>query len=154
MTDRQSLDQTEDGSVMFGDNSPDYSGVEIPSTKPSTDFSVEERRAELLQIITELGHPSRVNQTELADRYGVSQPMIHKDLNALADHVQDRLGDRHELEIESVFRRSIKGLLDEGEWRKAAQTAKDYSDWMTDRSDLEELQEEIELLKRTANIDQ
>lgn len=153
MPDRQALD-TDTNGVIFGDNPPDYAGVDVPATKPREEFSVEERRAELLGIITQLGHPSRVNQTELADRYGVSQPMIHKDLNELADHVSGRVGDRHDLEIESVFRRSIQGLLDEEEWRKAAQTAADYSEWMTQRSDIDDLREEVELLKQAANIDQ
>lgn len=148
MTERQAPDVAAEDAVMFGDTEPDYAGVEIPATKPPAEFTVEERRAELLQIITQAGHPSRVNQTELAERYGVTQPMIHKDLDVLSEHVRGRVGDRHELEIESVFRRSIQGLLDDEEWRKAAQTAKDYSDWMTERSDLEDLQEELELIKQ------
>ena len=152
MEQREAGDDAE--AVILGDSAPDYEGVEIPATKPCDEYTVDERRAEILQIITQLGHPSMVNQTELADRYGVSQPMIHKDIRALAEHVRDRLGDQHELEIESVFRRSIKGLLREEEWRKAAQTAKDYSDWLTDRKDIEELQEELELLKQAHEMNQ
>jgi hypothetical protein len=139
--------------VIFGDTPPTYTDVRIPTTKPREEYTAEERRAELYRIITELGHPSRINQTELAERYGVSQPMIHKDLDAIADSVAARVGDRHELEIESVFRRSITGLLDEEEWRKAARTAEDYADWMTERSDLEDLREELELLKEATDYD-
>jgi predicted DNA-binding protein (UPF0251 family) len=140
-------------SVIFGDNSTEYVSVQIPATKPPEEFSVEERRAEIFKSITQLGHPSRLNQTELAERYGVSQPMIHKDLNAIADSVADRLGDRHELEIESVFRRSIRGLLEEGEWRKAAQTAKDYAGWMNEQTEIQELREDVELLKEVTEYD-
>lgn len=139
--------------VMFGDSTPDYGDVPVPTRTPREEFSAEERRAEILQIITELGHPSRVNQTELADRYGVSQPMIHKDLDAIADHVAARVGDRHELEIESVFQRSIKGLLNDEEWRKAARTAKDYADWMSERTEIEEIREKLELLEEATDID-
>lgn len=138
---------------MFGDDPPDFATIEVPATKPPEEFSPEERRAAILEIITDLGHPSRVNQTELADRYGVTQPMIHKDIDVIADSVADRVGDRHDLEIESVFRRSIRGLLDDGEWRKAARTAKEYSEWMTERGDLAELREELELVKEAQNID-
>lgn len=152
MTGRQpSINGTDD--VISGNDSPDYAGVEVPATKPPSEFSVEERRAELLQIITQAGHPSMVNQTELADRYGVSQPMIHKDIDALADDVRERLGEHHDLEIESVFRRSLRGLLNDEEWRKAAQTAKDYSDWVQQRQDLQELREELELLKQATDSD-
>lgn len=143
-----------DGRVMFGNETSGYAGVEVPSTKPPEEFSVEERRAELLQIITDHGHPSMVNQTELAARYGVSQPMVHKDIDAISDDVAKRLGEHHELEIESVFRRSIKGLLEDEEWRKAARTAKDYSDWMTERSEIEELQEELNLVKQATGINE
>ncbi len=139
--------------VMFGDNTPDYADVRIPTTKPREEFSVEERRAEILQVITELGHPSMVNQTELAGRYGVSQPMIHKDLDAIAEHVSARIGERHELEIESVFRRSIKGLLNDEEWRKAARTAKDYAEWMDTRAEIEELREDVDMLKTLIDSD-
>jgi predicted DNA-binding protein (UPF0251 family) len=138
--------------VMSGYETPAFATVDIPTTKPPAEFSTEERRAALLRSITDLGHPSMLNQTEAAERYGVSQPMISKDLDVLADHVADRLGDRHELEIESVFRRSIRGLLEEEEWRKAAQTAGDYADWMTERSDLEALREELDLLKEATDL--
>jgi predicted XRE-type DNA-binding protein len=140
------------GEVMSGYETPAFATVDIPTTKPPEEFSTEERRAALLRSITDLGHPSMLNQTEAAERYGVSQPMISKDLDVLADHVADRLGDRHELEIESVFRRSIRGLLEEEEWRKAAQTAGDYADWMTERSDLEALREELDLLKEATDL--
>ena len=139
--------------VILGDDSPAYLSVEIPTTKPPEEFSVEERRAEILESITQLGHPSRLNQTELAQRYGVSQPMIHKDLNAIADSVADRIGERHELEIQSVFRRAITGLLEEGEWRKAAQTANDYAGWMHDQTEIQELREDVELLKEVTDHD-
>ena len=139
--------------VIFGDKSAEYLSVEIPTRKPPEEFSVEERRAEILESITDLGHPSRLNQTELAERYGVSQPMIHKDLNAIADSVADRIGDRHELEIESVFRRSITGLLEDQEWRKAAQTAKDYAGWMNEQTEIQELREDVELLKEVTDHD-
>lgn len=147
--DRQSGRQAlADGDeVILGNDGSDYAAVEIPTTKPHEEFSVEERRAAILDIITDVGHPSRLNQTELAERFGVSQPMIHKDLDALSEYVADTLGDRHDLEIESVFRRSIQGLLDDGEWRKAARTAKEYSEWMTERTDLQEIQEELEFLR-------
>ncbi|WP_136690074.1 hypothetical protein [Halorhabdus amylolytica] len=138
---------TDPESVILGNGGSDYAAVEVPTTKPHEEFSAEERRAAILDIITDVGHPSRLNQTELAERFGVSQPMIHKDLDALSDYVADNLGDRHELEIESVFRRSIQGLLDEGEWRKAARTAKEYSEWMTERTDLDEIQDELEFLR-------
>jgi predicted transcriptional regulator len=89
-----------------------------------------------------------VHQGEAADRYGVSQQQISKDLDRIAEFVGDRLGARHELTIDAVFQRSIQGLLEEGDYRKAAQTAKEYDEWVTDRTDLEEMQDQLEFLEQ------
>lgn len=59
---------------------PDYDSVAVPSEPPS-EYSYVERRAELLQQVRETGHPSRLNQRELAERYDVSQQQISKDFD-------------------------------------------------------------------------
>ena len=138
--------QTGRSSVVGSSNQPDYAGVSIPS-KPPTEYDHRERRAELLQQVRDLGHPSMIHQGEAAERYGVSQQQISKDLDRIAEYVDENLGARHELTIDAVFQRSIQGLLEEGEYRKAARTAKDYDEWVTDRTDLEEIQEQLEFLK-------
>ena len=134
------------GSVVGSSNQPDYAAVSIPS-KPPTEYDHVERRAELLQQVRDLGHPSMIHQGEAAERYGVSQQQISKDLDRIAEYVDENLGARHELTIDAVFQRSIEGLLEEGEYRKAARTAKDYDEWVTSRTDLEEIQEQLEFLK-------
>jgi len=138
--------QTGRDSVVTSSSQPDYAAVEIPS-KPPTEYDHVERRAELLQQVRDLGHPSMIHQGEAAERYGVSQQQISKDLDRIAEFVGDNLGARHELTIDAVFQRSIQGLLEEGEYRKAARTAKDYDEWVVDRTDLEEIQEQLEFLK-------
>lgn len=134
------------GSVVGSSNQPDYAAVSIPS-KPPTEYDHVERRAELLQQVRDLGHPSMVHQGEAAERYGVSQQQISKDLDRIAEYVEANLGARHELTIDAVFQRSIEGLLEEGEYRKAARTAKDYDEWVVERTDLKEIQEQLEFLK-------
>jgi transcriptional antiterminator len=141
------------GEVVAGYDEPAFATVGVPTEKPREEYTAAERRAEIDDIITDLGHPSLVNQTELAQRYGVSQPQIHKDIQVIAEYAANSVGDQHELEVESVFRRSIRGLLEDEEWRKAARTAKDYADWMNDRSDIEELREELDLLKQATDFD-
>lgn len=141
-----SSQQTAGSSVVGSSSTPDYAAVSIPS-KPPTEYDHVERRAELLQQVRDLGHPSMIHQGEAAERYGVSQQQISKDLDRIAEYVEANLGARHELTIDAVFQRSIQGLLEEGEYRKAARTAKDYDEWVTDRTDLEEIQEQLEFLK-------
>lgn len=136
-----------DGGAMNPHSPGGYAGVEIPGEKPPSEFSTGERRAAILRVIRDLGHPSMVNQTELAERYGVSQPTIHRDIKALGEDVSGQVDELHDLEVESVFRRSIRGLLNQGEWRKAARTASDYAEWMNDRTEIAELREEVDMLK-------
>jgi len=125
-------------------NQPDYSAVDLPSKDP-TEYSYVERRAELLQRVKEAGEPSVLNQTELADTFGVSQQQISKDLDRLATHIRDRMidRDRRAFVVENVVRRSIRGLLDEEEYRKAAQTAMDYDDWIHDFHDAAEFERRL-----------
>ena len=129
-------------------NQPDYSAVDLPSKDP-TEYSYVQRRAELLQRVKEAGEPSVLNQTELADTFGVSQQQISKDLDRLATHVRDRMidRDRRAFVVESVVRRSIRGLLDEEEYRKAAQTAMDYDDWIHDFHDAAEFERRLDELE-------
>lgn len=144
---------TQDSQVISSDSepdSPDYTAVEIPATKPPDDFTYQERRADLLRQIRDLGHPSMINQVEAADRYGVSQAQISKDLGRLAEsvreHVVDR--DRRAFTVDSVVRRAIQGLLEEEEYRKAAQTAMEWDEWITEFHDLRKMEQEIEDLKQ------
>lgn len=125
---------------------PDYDSVDLPA-KPPTEYHYTERRAELLQIIRQKGHPRALNQTQLADRYGVTQQQISKDLDRLGKHVTETLGDRRDLVTESVFHRSIDGLLEQEEYRKAAQTVKDWNEWLDQRKDLAEIEERMDRLE-------
>lgn len=144
------MTQTEshDGTVVDGSNQPDYRAIDIPS-KERSEYSWQERRAELLQLIEEAGTPGALNQTELADRYGVSQQQISKDFDRLAAHAHERVvdRDRRAFTVGSVVERSIRGLLDDEEWRKAAKTAMEYDEWATGFHDLNQMQERMEKLE-------
>jgi hypothetical protein len=141
-----SQQETRPDSVVTSSNQPDYTAVDIPP-KPPTEYDHVERRAELLQQVHDLGHPSMIHQGEAAERYGVSQQQISKDLDRIAEYVEENLGARHELGIDAVFQRAIQGLLENEEYRKAARTAKDYDEWVAGRTDLKEIQEQLEFLK-------
>lgn len=129
---------------MQENNTPDYSAVNLPS-KDRTEYSYVERRAELLQLIEEAGEPKALNQTELAERYGVTQPQISKDFTRLAEHIHETIvdRDRRAFAVEHVVRRSIRGLLDQEEFRKAASTAMEYDEWLREFHDLDELDDRM-----------
>lgn len=148
------MTQTSESVVNSSDGreTPDYESVEIPAKAPS-EYTYHERRAELLQQVRDLGHPSMINQREAADRYGVSQQQISKDLDRIAESVREHITDedRRAFSIDSVLRRSMQGLLNEGEYRKAAQTALDYDEWIQEQYEAEEFRRRIERLEAAAN---
>jgi len=147
------MTDTQNQVVSSSENSdaPNYDTVDIPS-KPPSEFTYHERRAEILQQVRDLGHPSMVHQGELADRYGVSQQQISKDLDRIAESVRTHITDpdNRAFAIDSILRRSIRGLLDEDEYRKAAQTALEYDDWIREQYETEELRQRIEALEAAA----
>lgn len=139
----------QDSSVVPDCDQPDHSAVNLPS-KDRTEYSYVERRAELLQLVEETGHPDALNQTELADQYGVTQQQISKDFDRLATHIRARFDDRDRrgFIIDRVVNRAIRGLLQEEEYRKAAKTAMEYDDWVSEFHDLEQLHEKVRKLEQ------
>lgn len=119
--------------VVSDSNSVDYAAVDLPDTdtKQRTEWHYTQRRAELLQLIREAGHPGELNQSELAERYGVSQQQISKDFKRIGECIRQSLdNDRRALAVDSVIQRSIRGLLDNGEYYKAAQLALEWDRWI------------------------
>lgn len=125
----------------------DYRAVEVPDGKDPENMTYAERRAEILDLIEKRGSPRLVNGARLAERYGCTRQMIHKDLDRLAEWADENQGDREVLEGDALYWRCIQGLLEDGEYRKAAQTLSDYHDWLR-TNDLEDLLERIEALER------
>jgi hypothetical protein len=135
------LEERDAGSRNAGQ--PDYESLDIPA-KPAPEYSWQQRRAELLQLVKQAGHPDALNQTELADRYDVSQQQISKDLDRLAEYASDTLGNRRDLVSEAVFQRAMEGLMQQEEYRKAARTVADWNEWLDHRVEIEELRERLE----------
>lgn len=136
-----------DGDGSSSSGGPDYEAVAVPS-QPGGEYSYVERRAELLQLIRQAGHPSRLNQTELADRYEVSQQQISKDFDRLGEYLEENLGSRRYITTEAVIHRSISGMLENEEYRQAARTVLDWNEWIDERQELEEIEERIAALER------
>ena len=129
----------------------DYRSITVPDDKSPEDYTYAERRAEILRRIEAAGHPGRVNGAELARRYGCTPQNIYNDFDVLAEYVEDTVGDRADLTIDSVFNKAIHGLLEQKEYRKAAKTAKEYSEWITERHEIDEMWEQIQELKESTD---
>lgn len=139
--------------VVENSGNPDYAAVEIGATAP-TSYTYVERRAEILQLIEQQGHPSALNQAELADRYGVSQQQISKDLDRLDEYVRGRLGQRRDLEIGSVLKRCMTGALAEGDYDAARRAAEAYDEYLDGRIETLEFRHRLARLEDVAEEQQ
>jgi hypothetical protein len=125
----------------------DYRSIDIPADESPDEYHYTARRAEILQLIEKAGHPSMVNGADLARRYGCSRQNIYNDLDALAESIDDVLGERRVLTTHTVISKCITGLLEEGEYRKAARTQLDFNEWIDDYRDREEFEARLDQLE-------
>ncbi len=142
----------ETGSDTDDSTAIDYGAVEIPDDREPSEYHYTARRAEILQLIRQKGHPSALRQQRLAERYGVSPSQISRDMDRLADHVAETVGDREAraLLVDSVIQHSIEELLEAGEHRAAVKSVLEYAEWAQAHSDLAELEERLAAVEEGA----
>jgi len=126
-------------------NNIDYRGVELPEDKSPTEYHYTERRAEILQLIEEAGHPRAINQTRLADRYGVTQGQISKDVERIRTHIVENIDETTVDSItETVYQKSIRELVSNDEYDKAVKAVESWNDWLMDRGKVEKEPDKVE----------
>ena len=129
---------------MADDN--DYRNIAIPDDMDPEDYDYRERRAEILERMQEAGHPDNLNQTELAEEFGVSQPSISKDFKRLRQYITGEIDtDRVEAITQMVFTKAIKNLQEEGDHLGAVEVVEKWNDWLYDRGKMEREPERSEL---------
>lgn len=76
---------------------------------------------------------------EAAERYGVTQQQISKGLDRIAESIHEHTADRDRrtFTVDAAVQRSIRGLLENKEYRAAGKTTLEWDDWLTDFCDLE-----------------
>jgi hypothetical protein len=117
----------------------DYRAVNVPEQKPPEEYSYVERRAETLQLIEEAGHPRAISQTRLADRYGVSQGQISQDIDRLRTYITENIDETTVDAItETVFQKSIRELVEQGDYKDAVKAVESWNDWLMDRGKVEQ----------------
>jgi len=150
MSQQQTRHESADSAVVESSSQPDYAAVNVPA-KPPTGFSYVERRAELLQLVEQRGHPAALHQAELADRYDVSQQQISKDLDRLDEFIRARLAGRRDLEIASVLKRCMTGALEEEDYNTARKAAESYDEYLDRRIDTLEFRKRLDRLEEIAD---
>ncbi|PSP88730.1 hypothetical protein BRC90_06815 [Halobacteriales archaeon QS_4_69_34] len=129
--------ESEDDSGADAGAPTDYAAIAVPGDVPPEELTTEQRRADLLDRVLDAGSPSAVNQTRLAGRYGVDQSTVSRDMDALAAHVGDALGDRAALATRAAFDRAVSDLFDaggeDGDWRAtraAWEVVREWAEWV------------------------
>jgi len=114
----------------MSDAPTDYRAVEIPEDTPPEEYSYTVRRAEILQLTEEAGHPDAVNQARLADRYGVARSTVSRDFDRIREYYREHIGDHRHAISAAVYRKSIKEYSERGEYEKAVKVMESWNDWL------------------------
>jgi len=124
----------------------DYSQIPVPNDKPPAEFTYNERRAEILQLIERKGHPWGFNYTQLGERYGVTRQQIAKDFDRIKDWYGDKIGEDATQASDLAYRRIVQEHMDNGDYEKARRALDSWNGWLEDRGfeDKEPEQHEIE----------
>ncbi|MFP3871326.1 MAG: HTH domain-containing protein [Candidatus Aenigmatarchaeota archaeon] len=125
-----------------------YYEVSYPENKEKPEFDTEERRAYILDLILERGHPKLINQSELARQFDVSQTTIWKDLKYISDSVQEHMGEKSDLLFESVYSSVIKELREEGDVKELRKWLKDWSEFLFNRGKVERVPDKVQIEDR------
>lgn len=108
----------------------EYEEVPVPDDTHPHDYTYVERRAEIYQLMAEAGHPKNLKQTRLSERYDTAVSNINKDFNILKDYRKERAGSRVISTTEFVVEKSVRELMDRGDFAKAVDKQLDYADWL------------------------
>jgi len=122
-----------------------YDRAEIPKGKRRKDYNYIERRAEILKLISEAGHPKSISQSKLAAEYGVSQVQISHDMKAIAEQISRTMGSKADLLFFTVFDTAMRKQMESGHHDKAVQTAEKFSNFLFRRGSMEEKAKKIEV---------
>jgi len=123
----------------------DYSAIPIPNDKPPEEYTYNERRAEILQLIERKGHPWGFNYSELGRRYGVSHKTISKDFDLLADWYEDKIGSDAKQASDLAYRRIVQEHMDNGDFEKARRALDSWNSWLEDRGFEDREADEVEI---------
>ena len=99
-------------------NQPDFKNVKINSEDPKN-YSWQERRAEIYQIIKKKGYPD-LNRTKISKRYGVSHTQISQDISILRKYIAEHNDLDEFVSVGKLnWKKGIEELQRQGEYVKA-----------------------------------
>lgn len=123
----------------------DYSAIPVPDEKRPPEYTYNERRAEILQLIEQKGHPWGFNYSELGRRYDVSHETIRKDFALLKDWYQDRIGEDAKVSSDLAYRRIVQEHMAAGKYDKARRALDSWNDWLWELGEQERAPDTLEV---------
>ena len=114
----------------MSDSQTNYRAVNIPADTAPPDYSYTARRAEILQLIEEAGHPDSLNQSRLADRYDVARSTISRDFDRIREFIQESIGTHRHAISASVYRKAIKEFTERGDYDDAIDAVESWNEWL------------------------
>jgi hypothetical protein len=115
----------------------DYSAIPIPEDKAPHEYTYNERRAEILRMMEQKGHPWGFNYSQLARRYGPEGDSMHhstiqNDFEKLREWYKERVGNDAKETSELAYTRIIREHLNNGNLEKARRALDSWNDWLQD----------------------
>lgn len=122
-----------------------YEKVSLPEGKSRDQYSYVERRAAILKIIVQRGHPWGLNKSQLGREFGVSDAQIHKDLDRLREWYSNRVGKDAEFSTELAYKRIIQEHMDNNDFEKARRALDSWNGWLQDTGNQQKEPDEHEV---------
>jgi len=123
----------------------DYSKIPVPDDKPPEEYTYNERRAEILQLMERKGHPWGFNKAELSRRYGVDRKMVYKDFDRVKAWYRDHIGDDALESTELAYKRIVQHHMDNGNFDKARKALDSWNGWLQDTGRQDSEPDELEV---------
>lgn len=123
----------------------DYLQVNIPKDKPKDEFTCNERRADIVKMMEEKGHPWGFNRSNLAEDYGVSAKMVCKDFDVLKKYYLNQVGRDAKKVSEMAYRKIVREHMKSGEYEKARKALESWNKWLQSTGDQKKEPEKVEV---------
>jgi len=126
-----------------------FAAVDLPcddgqESKPKPEWTYHERRAYIFRRWMDEGSHKLLNKSELARDFDVTRVIIYRDLDRVADSVEERLAESHGAQTKAVFEKAVAALLNQGDYKKAAKVQDMMGDWLERRGEIHKEPERIE----------
>ena len=129
----------------------DYDAVVLPPKEElKVGCSWVDRRAYIYRLILQTGSPRKVNQTQLAKRFGVSQGQISQDIAAIKAYIKEHMGREHLIDAEILFKKAVDDLITSDPYC-AAQVMKIWNEFLFNTGKLDKV--EVQNIRLDTTVD-